>query len=157
MKNKFVFRFLAVILVIGAAWFVSARYYQLLLIQGNSMQPSYHNMQLAILDKYSNDYEHGDVIAFRCEGLGCVLVKRIVACPGDRVVIEEGILYVNGENSRVLPVEFVFEYSGLADEEIMITEGCYFVIGDNIPESIDSRYPEVGCVDKSDIIGEILK
>lgn len=157
MKNKYVFRLLAVILVIGAAWLISANFYQFMLIQGNSMQPSYRNMQLVILDKHSKDYDYGDVIAFHCEELEGVLVKRIVACPGDRVEIEDGTLYVNGEKSRVFPGEAVFGYSGLAEEEMKLTEGCYFVIGDNIPESKDSRYTEVGCVDRSDIIGEILK
>lgn len=41
------------------------------------MSPSYHNMQLVILDKHSNSYNYGDVIAFQRDGLDSVLVKRI--------------------------------------------------------------------------------
>lgn len=67
------------------------------------MEPAYHNMQMVILEKNRTDYTYGDVIAFQCGTLNALLVKRIVACPGDRVVIREGCLYVNEKESMVFP------------------------------------------------------
>ncbi len=156
MKSKYIFRFFIVLLVVGVAWLISSRYYQLMMVQGDSMLPAYRNMQLVVLDKHSEDYVYGDVVAFHCEELNSILVKRIVACPGDKVVIENGTLCVNGETSRVFPLKGVFEYSGLAENGLQLAADYYFVIGDNIEKSKDSRYEEVGCVRRDYIIGEVM-
>ena len=147
---------LLAIFVLLAAFYISLNFYQFMLIQGESMVPAYHNLQLVILDKHTDDYTYGDVIAFRCEGLNAVLVKRIVACPGDSVIIREGILYVNGEVSTIFPSDCQFDYAGIAETEMELDTEQYFVIGDNIGESKDSRYQEVGRVDEMTILGEII-
>lgn len=149
--------FLILALIIWAAWYISEFHYQLMMLQGDSMSPSFHHMQLVILDKDIETYTYGDVIAFRCEGMNAVLVKRIAACQGDTVVIDGGILYVNGEVSTVFPPEKVFTYSGIANEEIQLGESSYFVIGDNILESKDSRCQSIGIVRTEDIIGKVLE
>ena len=149
-------KILLAIFVLLAAFYISHNYYQFMLIQGESMVPAYHNLQLVILDKHTDDYTYGDVIAFRCEGLNAVLVKRIVACPGDSVIIREGILYVNGVVSTIFPSDFQFDYAGIAETEMELGTEQYFVIGDNIGESKDSRYQEVGRVDEMTILGEII-
>jgi signal peptidase I len=113
-------------------------------------------MQLVILDQHSKDYDYGDVISFECDGLGAVLVKRVVACPGDTVVIDDGTLYVNGKIREVFTAKGQFEYTGEADTMIQLEEGQYFIIGDNVAESKDSRYAEVGCVNEMDILGKVV-
>lgn len=149
--------FLTVMVIIVMAWYISGNFYQLIMISGNSMLPSYHNMQIVILDKHSEEYGYGDVVAFRCDGLEATLIKRIVACPGDTVIIEDGILYVNETISEVFSEKNVFGYEGIAVKKIYLDEEQYFVIGDNISESKDSRYSEVGCVCIADIIGKIVE
>lgn len=128
-----------------------------MLIQGRSMEPSYHNLQLAVIDKREHTYTAGDVVAFRCEGLSDILVKRIVACPGDTVVIREGTLFVNDRVSPVFDTEGAFQDAGLLSELVSLEADQYIVMGDNIAESVDSRYPKVGVVSKTDIIGYIFK
>lgn len=141
--------------IIIFSYFVSSNWFQIVLIHGESMSPSYHNMQLVIINKYSKNYTYGDVIAFQCEGLNTILIKRIVACPGDKVQIQEGQLYVNDEISNVYPLD-TFAYAGIAENTILLEDGQYFVIGDNIAQSKDSRYSEVGCVSKVTILGVVL-
>lgn len=132
------------------------------------MSPSFHNLQLVILDKHPEVFTYGDVIAFECEGLDAVLVKRVVACPGDTVQIvvwpeqdndcvAGGVLLVNGETSTVYGAEAVFDYAGLAAEPLVLGPGEYFVIGDNVAESKDSRYEEVGVVREESVIGRVRK
>ena len=121
------------------------------------MAPSFHNMQLVLLDKHSREYSYGDVIAFRCEELDTVLVKRVAACPGDTVQIKEGVLFVNGAVSEVYGLAVSFEYAGLAEEKLVLGSDEYFVIGDNVSESKDSRYEEVGAVDAGDVIGRVSR
>ena len=126
-----------------------------MLIQGDSMLPSYHNMQLVVLDKHNREYQVGDVIAFRCEGLSAVLVKRIAACEGDKVQIVDSTLYVNGEVSSLYE-EGSFDYAGILEKKVELSSGEYLVIGDNIAVSKDSRVETVGIVQEHTIIGKIV-
>ena len=95
-------------------------------------------------------------IAFQCAGLGTVLVKRIVAYFGDTVQIKDGVLFVNRTRSSIYGQDAVFEDAGITEEEIVLEEGKYFVIGDNVTMSKDSRYEEVGVVKEKDIIGKVI-
>lgn len=155
-KNNWL-RQLAVYALIGIfAYYSSSHLFQLILIQGDSMYPAYQNMQLALLDRRQKSYTYGDVIAFYCEGLDTVLVKRVVAVPGDTVRIAHGILYVNGMESSVYPNKKQFAYAGTASDETDLLDRQYFVIGDNVSKSKDSRYPIVGVVQEDCVIGKIL-
>lgn len=149
-------RCLLPILIVVLAFFCSRYWFQLLLIQGESMSPTYHNLQVTILDKRSRNYNQGDVVAFQCRELSAVLVKRIVACPGDTVVIQSGELLVNDRISLFFSHEYVFEYAGLLSKPLHLENGEYVVIGDNITKSKDSRFPEVGIVREEQIIGRII-
>lgn len=118
------------------------------------MAPAYHNLQIVILNKHDKAYERGDVIAFQCEGLSAVLVKRVVGIPEDHIRISDGQLYVNDVLSGQY-ADAEFEFAGLLEHEIILGEGEYIVIGDNIAESKDSRYEAVGVVDEKDIMGRV--
>ncbi len=146
-----------IVVIIVTAWFVSQNFFQIMLIQGDSMEPAYHNLQFVILDKSfdAEDIAKGDVVAFRCEGLNAVLVKRVVAVKGDKAVIRGKHLYVNGELSDYYHENF-FEYAGKLEQEIVLGNREFMVIGDNIEKSKDSRYLEVGVVRYEDIIGIVI-
>ena len=137
------------------AWYISANWLQVMLIQGRSMEPAYHHMQFVVLNRYDRVFQRGDVAAFRCEGLSSILVKRIAAIPGDTAVIRDGTLYVNDQVSTVYPDIGLFFYAGMLEEQIVLGPGEYLFLGDNTAESRDSRYPEVGLVQESQIYGRI--
>lgn len=147
---------LLLIIIFLFSYYISKNWYCIMIIQGNSMYPAYHNLQFVILDCHSKDYTYGDVIGFQCKELNHVLVKRIAACPGDTVKIEQGTLYVNGVISEVYSEENLFEYAGNLEKMITLGIEQYIVIGDNISESKDSRYNMVGYVATTDIIGKII-
>ena len=156
-KRNYIFGLFMVCVIVILAWYISGNYYQLLLISGNSMLPAFHDLQIVILDKHSKKYNYNDVVAFRCDGLNAVLVKRIVACPGDTVWIDAGTLYVNGSISTVFPQENQFEYEGITQTALHLEKNQYFLVGDNITESKDSRYEEVVCVEEKDMIGKVIE
>lgn len=141
--------------IVAACAYVSARWFRLMLIRGDSMLPAYHNMQIVVLDRHSREYRRGDVIAFHCEGFKAVLVKRIAACGGDRVQIAEGTLFVNGEASPLYE-KGAFDRAGCLEEEIRPAQGEYVVIGDNTAESRDSRDEAVGTIRAEEIIGKVI-
>lgn len=139
------------------AWYISQNWYQLMLIQGRSMEPAYSHMQLVILNRYDDVFDQGDVIAFRCDGLSSVLVKRVVAGPSDTAQIVDGTLMVNNQVSQIYSDVGIIDYSGVMAEPVTLGSGQYLVLGDNLSESKDSRYVEVGIVSEADIYGKICK
>lgn len=81
-------------------------------------------------------------------------VKRVVAVPGDTVYIENGILFVNGEQYKDEIEVSSMEDAGLAAEEITLGTDEFFVLGDNRNNSEDSRYANIGNIKKEYIIGK---
>ena len=82
--------------------------------------------------------ERGDVVVFRSlSGTEELLVKRVIGMPGDLVELREGHLFVSG---HALPEPYLRlkSTSGVIVPQI-IPADCYFVLGDNRPNSFDSR------------------
>lgn len=144
-----------VIAVILAAFICSRWFFQVTLIQGQSMEPTYHNFQFAILDKRAQTYNAGDVLAFWCPGLRATLIKRVAAVPRDTVCISDETLYVNGKRSTIYPNDR-FSYAGILAEPVILGDDEYIAIGDNQEESKDSRYESVGVVSRRQIIGKVV-
>lgn len=136
-----------------ACWAVSRYLFQLALVQGASMEPAYRSGQLVLVDKTRGELRRGDVVLFYSAELDTTLIKRIAAVPGDRVVIMNGRLIVNG---AAVPEYGSISYAGEAQSEITVPEGCYFLLGDNTEESKDSRYPYIGVVNEKDILGRVV-
>jgi len=103
----------------------------------------------------------GDVIVFKAppqEHSACQdpqvqdLVKRIIALPGDEVRSVGNTIYVNG---KVLAEPWQHTQAlGMAIHDQRIAANHFFVMGDNRPESCDSRV--WGTVPRSDIIGKAV-
>lgn len=141
--------------VVLLAMLVSVFKWQLLLIHGDSMAPTYRSFSLVLLDKRPGVYSRGDVVLCRCESLGRSIVKRIAAVPGDRLRAEGDTLFINDEPAAPLPEDDVrAEY--LAGGEFTVPEGCFFLLGDNLEHSIDSRYAEIGLAEERGMVGKVL-
>lgn len=100
--------------------------------------------------------EQNDIIVFLPNGneKSHYYVKRVVAVPGDTVLIENGIVYVNGEPFEEEIETVAIEEAGLASEEITLGSDEFFVLGDNRNNSEDSRYANIGNIKKEYIIGK---
>lgn len=125
-------------------------------VNGDSMSPTYHNGQIVVINRFASTYECGEIIIVKTEEKSFLfkdkLIKRIVGMPGDTVSISDGTLYVNGIASRYISEEIID--AGVVEYPIILSEGKYFVIGDNVNESKDSRY--IGPIDERDIIGRVI-
>lgn len=86
--------------------------------------------------------KEGDIIIFQHDGQ--LLVKRIAGVPGD-IIDLDSLVYMD---LREIPKR---DHSSLE-----VPEDCYFVLGDNTKNSIDSRYWEDPFVRKEDIIAKLL-
>lgn len=144
-------------MVFVGALICSRYWFRVMWIHGDSMYPTYHDCQLVLLDVRKRDYSYGDVIAFDCPALQAVLVKRIVGRPGDTVQILDGKLYINDINVELPHLESpLIDYAGIASKRIVLDWGTYFVLGDNISKSKDSRHEMIGCINDMYIIGRIV-
>ena len=127
-------------------------------VVGVSMEPTLYNGQQIFINSFLyliSSPKAGDVIVFLPNGNENThyYVKRVVAAPGDSVLIQDGILYVNGQASPW--VEEKLAESGIAAEEFTVENGEYFCIGDNPGNSEDSRSANIGPVREEDILGKV--
>jgi signal peptidase I len=126
---------------------------------GISMEDTLKDGDHIIINKFSyrfGDPKRFDVIVFQQSGKehSYYDIKRIIALPGEKLLIKDGVIYVNDEPlEEVVNVEAMANY-GLAGEEITLEEKEYFVLGDNRNNSEDSRFASVGMIRRDDIIGK---
>ena len=126
-------------------------------VEGHSMDPNLHNGQYLVVDKLSyhlpfewRSPQRGDVVVFVPPSQpGKDFVKRIIGLPGDTVEIQNGDVRINGE-----PLSNVFEAkldkSSMAAQTV--PDGYLFVLGDNRPNSNDSR--NWGMLLADDVVGK---
>lgn len=125
------------------------------IVDGASMQPNFCNKDLYVtykLDSFFKPYEREDVIAFKHDEKSNY-IKRVIGIPGDRIRIEDGKVYRNGMllNEVYLPegrqTEIFAGDSVVEGQELVVPKNKYFVMGDNRPNSQDSRY--FGVIDQT--------
>lgn len=149
-----------IILVIGIAFVLVYFVGEKTNVIGASMEPTLYNRDEVIINKFVyklTEPQRGDVIVFKPNGNKNThfTIKRVVGLPGETIRIEDGVLKIDGE---VYESEFVasgIEDPGIAGDDILLGEDEYFVIGDNVNNSEDSRFANVGNVDKQDIEGKV--
>ena len=132
--------------------------FRLVNVDGSSMLQTLQNGNKVIVTGLDYNPEVGDIIVISHGAeLDKALVKRIIAVEGqtvdinsetgevsvDNIVLDEP--YINGKTVAEGDMEF----------PLQVTEGNVFVLGDNRPISKDSRYKEVGLIDKDSIIGKV--
>jgi signal peptidase I len=122
------------------------------------MEPAVYAGQTVLVDRFTyviSSPKIGDVIAFLPNGNqnSHYYVKRIVAVPGDKLIVRDGVLYVNGIESAW--VKEPLEFPGITQNELVLKTGEFFCLGDNADESEDSRSANIGPVNESDIIGKV--
>ncbi len=125
---------------------------------GVSMEPSLYNGQKILVNRLIYKLsapKRNDVVVFLPGGNQNVhyYVKRVVAVPGQKVQIIDGMLYVDGipeENEAYDKMED----AGIAENEILLGDDEYFVLGDNRNSSEDSRSGNIGPVSRESVYGK---
>lgn len=100
--------------------------------------------------------ERGDIITFREQAPAHrVLIKRVIGLPGDIILIEDGKVYLNGEE---LEEPYLMEPDSTKSSKQLfeVPDGCVFVMGDNRMHSNDSRYFENPYIPVDSIIAKYL-
>ena len=190
--NKIVSNFRSIILAIFIALIIRSFAFEPFNIPSGSMKPNLLVGDFIFVSKWSYGYsrhslpfsiplipnkilqknpERGDVVVFKTpENNRTDYIKRVIALPGDKIKIINGVIFINNneiyrkrlddfidtdfnvKNKRVRKYkEFFFNLeidilditdNGIADntEEFVIPEDHFFVMGDNRDNSQDSRF-----------------
>jgi signal peptidase I len=136
--------FLVIVMVVNGFFFSFAQ------VDGPSMQPTFCDND-AVIIKYVEDYNQEDIVIFEVQedGSTIYLIKRLIAGPGDKLVVNQNGVYVND----VLVEDTIV--NGLVTYDIdEIPDGFYYVMGDNRNNSSDSRTR--GLIAYDDLIGIVV-
>lgn len=128
-------------------------------VVGQSMSETLESGDEILVNRFIykvSDPKPNDIIVFLPNGneKSHYYVKRVIAVPGDTVLIQNGAVYVNGELFDEKVDVSAIEEAGLASEELKLEDDEYFVLGDNRNNSEDSRYANIGNIKKDYIIGK---
>jgi len=145
-------------IVIGGACaaFVILFIAQSYVVEGSSMDPNMRDRDRLLVEKVSyrlHEPRRGDVVVFRTESEA--LIKRVIAVPGDTVLIKDHGVYVNGirlEEDYLNDRMIAYRQIG----PLTVPEDQYYVLGDNRNVSRDSRDPTLGLVKAETIVGRAL-
>ena len=106
------------------------------------------------------ELERGDIVVASMDRFkgGEPIVKRVIATEGQTVDIDfrAGVVYVDGV---ALQEDYIYTPTHLSEGmefPLVVDEGCLFLMGDNRGDSRDSRAPEIGLVDRRDILGRAV-
>src|SRR5271157_137569 len=148
-------RDLLVSLAISA--FIIIFLYQPVKVEGTSMMPGLEDQERIFVNKFVYRWEpiqRGDIVVFRYpRDTSKSYIKRVIGVAGDRIRIENGQVYVNGE---ALDEDYVpSDYADARNySEVVVPENSFFVLGDHRTMSNDSR--DFGPVNERFIYGKAV-
>jgi signal peptidase I len=126
---------------------------QATVVYGQSMEPSLFPHQRLIVDKLTYHLRppaRTDIVVLELPDVSDLLVKRIVALPGESIEIRNGEVYVNDER---LDESFLSDLGHVSMPRMRLGPLQYFVLGDNRDNSNDSR--AFGPVGREQIVGRV--
>ena len=153
-RNMVTSTFLTLVVVAAVAVLVAVLFLPVLRIYGKSMNGTLDNGDIVVSVKSSN-MKTGDVIAFYYNNN--ILVKRVIAGPGDWVDIDkDGNVFVNNEKLSEPYLDDKAYGETNIELPYQVPDGRIFVMGDNRKVSIDSRNTSIGCISEEQIVGKIV-
>ena len=136
--------------------------FRVILVTGDSMFTTLWDGDYLLLvsELFCGAPEPGDIVVISKQSFdnGSPIVKRVIATEGQTVDIdfESGTVYVDGKALRE-----PYIHNETTNEEgtvfpLTVAENCIFVLGDNRAVSVDSRSPQIGQIDRREVLGKAL-
>ena len=146
-----------VIVLVSLAWFLVYAFMGQTIINGQSMSPLLNAEDVCLVDRLKYDLgrpDRFDIVLFERADSEKLNVKRVIGLPGDNVQIVNGLIYINGERLEDERIGSI-SLAGIAENVVELGKDEYFVLGDNADSSEDSRFANIGNVQRKSIKGKL--
>lgn len=146
--------FFVLITILSLAVAMPIRYFLVepFYVKGDKMNPTLVENDYLLTEKFSDNYQRGDIIAFNCpQNQTKILIRRIIGLPVEKVEIVNGDILIDSE---ILDESKYFQSETSGNINLKLKTNEYFVLGDNRKTSLDSRI--FGPVTKKDITGKVF-
>ena len=124
-------------------------------VDGHSMDTTLQNGEIMLLNKIvyrRHDIKRFDIVVIKENNK--LIIKRVIGLPNETVEYKDNVLYINGEKvDDPYPSTNTDDFTIQDIGHVKVPGDTYFVMGDNRADSLDSRYPQVGVINKSQILG----
>ncbi|MEG2700242.1 MAG: signal peptidase I, partial [Hungatella sp.] len=146
-----------VVVVISLAWFAVYGFGSRVNMAGQSMVPILQSDDVVLMNRLAYNFrspKRFDVVVFERDDKKSN-VKRVIGLPGEVIQIKGGFIYINDQIMETEGNLNRVSLAGLAENPIQLEDGEYFLLGDNRDGSEDSRFANVGNVNKKQILGKV--
>ncbi len=151
---------LEVLLVVGIAFPLALVLHtfvtQVYAISGHSMEPTLFDGERVMVDKVSPaiaEISRGDLVIFASpEDTSKNLIKRVIGLAGDKIELIGEMVYLNDQPLREGYTRRTI-FPQKPGESTIVEEGSMYVLGDNRPQSRDSR--DFGTVPLDQVKGRV--
>ncbi|NJL97041.1 signal peptidase I [Candidatus Gracilibacteria bacterium] len=170
--REYIFYFLKVFVLVAIVFtFIRTSVFYPTSVDGISMNPTLNQNDIIYIDLFTSkfsDYKRGDVVIVRppeiFERTGELYIKRVIGLPGEKVGFDNGQVQIyndNYPNGIVLNESYITDdiqtfpgtsAQGTSQISNKLDSNEYYLMGDNRPNSVDSR--SFGVVKKNLIIGK---
>jgi signal peptidase I len=157
------FWLLLVLTSLGTVFYLLITHFIFLSVQvdGHSMVPSLEDSGSYWVNRLAyvrNEPGQGDIVALQDPRDGILIVKRVIALPGQSLFLHQGKVYVNGVllyEPYLMEKTYSFASERKSGEKfVCVGKDEYFVMGDNRNNSTDSR--TFGTVPRANILGKVI-
>jgi signal peptidase I len=171
-KKAKIINALDILLIILILYLAVINIYRGYTIIGASMEPTYQQDDVILVNHYPFGYQKGDVVILQKQGYQDLYIKRIIAVEDEIFKFEKTDEKDNGfykikmffkkdgqwtehNDGFVMRATYSFGAFIQFDQEYTVPKGCFFVMGDNRDNSKDSR--SFGFVTRQEIKGKVIK
>jgi signal peptidase I len=143
-----------IVFAVALAFTISYIFFAQVLQQGFSMAPYINDGNIVLVNRLYKNFlplDKQDTIAFYNNGQESI--KRIYGLPGETITISNGKFYIN--DIQIESEDLKNSLSSNIEQNVKLGDNEYYVLGDNLDSSKDSRFSDVGNINRKDIIGKV--
>ena len=136
--------------------------FSLVRVEGSSMAPTLSDGDRLVMIRLGYTPQRGDIVVVDPDnGSIAPYIKRIIGMPGDVIEFTRGyagdvMIEINGDLQEEEYISSEFYSGQIGEGSYIVPEEHVFVMGDNRPNSKDSRNSSVGCIPYKNVLGETV-